>query len=129
LRSTLTVSPQGDIRAVMRPVETRCTIALRLAMWERDGLRPTAPALGTALTNIDHIGSYNCREMRTGFRFLDGSDAVLTREWDTGDARANFLRAARDGACEWFRSTLSPDYNALHTDHFHLQSNGWRACS
>lgn len=132
----------------MRPVETRCAIALRLAMWERHSLRAAALALGTTLTAIDHIGSYNCREMRTGsgasgrmsthatanaiditgFRFLDGSDAVLTRDWDTDDARATFLRAARDGACEWFRTTLSPDYNALHTDHFHLQSRGWGAC-
>lgn len=134
--------------AVMRPVETRCAIALRVAIWERHSLRPAGDALGTTLTAIDHIGSYNCREMRTGsgasgrmsthatadaiditgFRFLNGSDAQLTRDWDKGDAKATFLRAARDGACEWFRTTLSPDYNALHTDHFHLQSRGWGTC-
>jgi hypothetical protein len=39
----------------------------------------------------------------------------------------------RDGACRLFATTLSPDYNAAHADHLHLdQANrgagGWRAC-
>ena len=42
-----------------------------------------------------------------GFRFLDGSDARLIRDWDKGDATASFLHAARDGACELFRMTIT----------------------
>lgn len=134
--------------ATMRPVETRCAIALRLAMWERHSLQPAAAEIGKKLSGIDHIGSYNCREMRTGaratgrmsthatadaidiagFRFSDGTDARLIRDWDKDDSTAAFLRTARDGACVWFRMTLSPDYNALHADHFHLQSQGWGGC-
>lgn len=134
--------------AAIRPVETRCAIALRMAMWEQHSLEPAAVEMGKTLTGITHIGSYNCREIRTsaggtgrmsthatadaidiaGFSFSDGSEARLIRDWDGGDATATFLRAARDGACTWFRTTLSPDYNALHADHFHLQSRGWGTC-
>lgn len=134
--------------AVLRAVETTCGTALRLAMWERHSLRPAADALGISLAGIDHIGSYNCREMRTtrgptgrmsshatagaidiaGFRFADGLEARLARDWDGDVVRSAFLRAARDGACDWFGQTLSPDYNSLHADHFHLQSRGWGTC-
>jgi hypothetical protein len=42
-----------------------------------------------------------------GFRFLEGSDARLIRDWDKGDATASFLHAARDGACQLFRMTIT----------------------
>ena len=100
------------------------------------------------LDRIDHIGSYNCRPLRTssgesgrwsthatadaidvsGFRFSDGTRLRLIDDWDAGGAAQSFLTQARDGACDWFRATLSPDYNSLHADHFHLQSRGWGLC-
>jgi hypothetical protein len=158
-REDFAASPQCHIRgrvdlsgvgtATLRPIETRCAIALRLAMWERHSLQPAArEILGTDLTRIDHIGSYNCRQMRTtsgstgrwsthatadaidiaGFRFSDGRRLRLIDDWDASDAREEFLKRARDTACAWFRVTLSPDYNSLHADHFHLQNNGWGLC-
>ena len=46
---------------------------------------------------------------------------------------AAFLREVRDGACDLFATVLSPDYNAAHADHFHLDQAargaiGWRGC-
>ena len=147
------ISDRVDLRAVgqsrLSPVETRCAIALRMAMWEEHSLQPAAQQhLGTSVDRIQHIGSYNCRRMRTsngtssrmsthatadaidiaGFGFADGSQVRLLRDWGPNGAEANFLRAARDGACTWFNLTLSPDYNRLHADHFHLQSRGWGLC-
>lgn len=131
------------------PVQTSCAVALRTAMWERHGLRPAARAiLGTDVTAIDDIGSYNCRAMRlangetgrmsshatasaldvAGFRFADGTRLRLIADWDDPGPKGAFLKAARDSACDWFRVTLSPDYNSLHSDHFHLQSTGWGLC-
>ena len=131
------------------PVETRCATALRLAMWERHSVQPAARAiLGTEVRRIAHIGSYNCRPMRTsagisarmsthatadafdisGFTFADGGQVTLLGDWDDGTAKGRFLRAVRDGACDWFGLTLSPDFNALHADHFHLQTRGWGGC-
>ena len=135
--------------ASLQPVETRCAIALRMAMWATHDLAPKAREIFDAdLTGIDHIGSYNCRRIRTasgpsdrwsthatadaidiaGFRLSDGTRMRLIDDWEDGGRKGTFLKAARDSACTWFRVTLSPDYNRLHADHFHLQSKGWGLC-
>ncbi len=48
--------------------------------------------------------------------------------WNGTDAQARFLRAARDSLCQWFNVTLSPDYNADHADHFHVDMGWYRTC-
>ena len=139
----------GIAGASLAPVETRCAIALRMAMWATHDLAPTAREVFDAdLSGIDHIGSYICRRIRTasgssdrwsthatadaiditGFRLSDGTRMRLIDDWDDGGPKGAFLKAARDSACTWFRVTLSPDYNTLHADHFHLQSKGWGLC-
>lgn len=140
---------RGVGQAQISPLETRCAIAVRLAMWERHSVQPAAAEiLGTSVRTIDHIGSYNCRVMRTssgpstrmsthatadavdisGFGLADGSRIRLRADWEPAGPKADFLREVRDGACDWFNLTLSPDYNRLHADHFHLQSQGWGLC-
>lgn len=148
IRDRVRLDRVGD--ATLRPLETRCAIGLRLAMWEKHSLQPAAMEfLGSAVTQIDHIGSYNCRAMRatsgtgarmsshatakaidiSGFRLADGNRVRLLSDWDGDATKAAFLRAVRDGACDWFNLTLSPDFNSLHADHFHLQSTGWGSCN
>ena len=142
-----------DLRRVgnarMSGVQTDCATALRLAMWEHHTLQPKARLqMGTDVAVLNDVGSYNCRAMRTssgetgrwsshatasaiditGFQFGDGTRISLINDWNDSDNAATFLRAARDGACKWFPLTLSPDYNTLHADHFHLQASGWRLC-
>lgn len=130
-------------------IETTCATALTTAMWERHGLQPAAEAhLGSRITQIEHSGSYSCRMIRTpsgtgsnwsthaqamaidvrGFQTEDGQSIDLIRDWDGSVGKSDFLKAARDSACDWFGLTLSPDFNALHSDHFHLQVNGWGGC-
>lgn len=147
------IANRVDLRAVggarLAPLETTCGIALRMAIWERHSLQPAAQAIyGADVTTINQIGSYNCRRMRTsagtstrmsthatadavditGFDFSDGRQLSLISDWDSAGRAGEFLRAARDGACDWFGLTLSPDFNSLHADHFHLQSRGWGRC-
>lgn len=142
-----------DLRRVgnarMSGVQTDCATALRLAMWEHHELQPIAQRqMGANVTVLNDVGSYNCRAMRTsagstqrwsshatasaiditGFQFSDGTRIRLINDWNDSDNAAAFLRSARDGACTWFPLTLSPDYNDLHADHFHLQASGWRLC-
>ena len=38
------------------------------------------------------------------------------------------LRAVRTGACDYFGAVLSPDYNAVHYDHLHLEATDTRFC-
>ena len=108
----------------------------------------TAMFLETAVIGIDHIGSYNCRKVRMmsgiakgmsahataeaidiiGFRLADDTIIDISEDWYKNDIKSQFLHAARDGACDWFQLTLSPDYNNFHTNHLHLQSQGWGSC-
>ncbi|WP_242494328.1 extensin family protein [Loktanella sp. IMCC34160] len=147
IENRVLVSRLGNAR--IDPIETTCAVALRMAMWERHSLRPAAQQVfGQDIAVIRQIGSYNCRRMRTsagvgrqmsthsraeaiditGFDLPDGRRIRLLEHWNGQADEAAFLRAARDGACDVFRTTLSPDFNALHADHFHLQSRGWGTC-
>lgn len=147
VRNRVALSAVGDAR--IDRIETSCATALRLAMWERHGVGPAArDILGTDVRVLRQIGSYNCRPMRTssgnstrwsthstadaiditGFDFADGRQIRLIADWDDGTEEGLFLRSVRDSACTWFATTLSPDFNALHADHFHLQARGWGTC-
>ncbi|MEO1492206.1 MAG: extensin family protein [Pseudomonadota bacterium] len=139
----------GLSRARLAPVETRCEIAARLYLWDRLSVQPAAERhLGTRVTGIYHFSSYSCRQMRTsrgtsfrmsqhatanaidisGFRLADGRSITLLRDWDGDAAKAAFLREVRDGLCDWFNITLSPDYNRLHADHFHADMGPFLTC-
>ncbi|WP_424436266.1 extensin family protein [Planktotalea sp.] len=127
------------------PLETSCATALRLAMWEEHGIQPIAQDMfGARVKQIRHVGSYNCRRIAgtdrmsthstadaidiIGFDLTDSTRIRLLRDWDDDDDKARFLRLVRDTSCDWFGTTLGPDYNAAHADHFHLQNKGWGTC-
>ncbi|MEP3181524.1 MAG: extensin family protein [Lentilitoribacter sp.] len=134
----------------VKPVNTRCQTALRVAMWTEHVIQPAAQRnLNTLVTETHHLSSYNCREIRTtgnnsakrmsthataeaidiqGFSFANGARTTLLEHWGDGSTKSKFLKEVRDGACDWFRVTLSPEYNSLHADHFHLQHTGWGLC-
>jgi hypothetical protein len=134
----------------VKPVNTRCQTALRFAMWAEHVIQPAARKnLTTEVKETHHFSSYNCRVIRStsgsnvkrmsthataeaidisGFSFTDGTKAILVENWGDGSEKSAFLKAVRDGACDWFRVTLSPEYNSLHADHFHLQHTGWGLC-
>ncbi|MEL6959464.1 MAG: extensin family protein [Pseudomonadota bacterium] len=147
IRNRVSLSSVGNAR--IDPIETTCAVALRLAMWEEHGIQRAAiEHLGTSVSVVRQIGSYNCRPIRTtqgpsnrwsthataeaiditGFDLSDGRRIRLLEDWDDGTEVGAFLRAVQESACTWFVTTLGPDYNALHADHFHLQSRGWGAC-
>ena len=143
------VSLAGVGQARMKPIKTRCQTALRVAMWERHGIQPAAQQhLNQSIQEITHFSSYSCREIRTGrssggqmsthatadaidvsgFVLANGQRVMLLDDWGGTPDRAAFLHAVRNSACDWFRVTLGPDYNALHANHFHLQHTGWGLC-
>lgn len=129
-----------------------CPVAAALAMWEWNVVQPAAlKSFGTPVAAIDHLGSYNCRHISgrdawseharadaidiAGFRLTDGRRITVLRDWRGGGPEASFLHAVRAGACPLFATVLSPDYNAAHRDHLHLDQAargdgfwGWRAC-
>jgi len=141
---TIGFAPEG--------VATSCVVAAGLTLWEWHVVQPAAQRhFGRAVASIDHFGSYSCRRLYgrdegafsehstadafdvAGFRLADGTRISVVRDWTGAGVEAAFLRDVRDGACDLFSTVLSPDYNAAHRDHLHLDqaergATGWRGC-
>ena len=68
------------------------------------------------------------------FTLEDGKRITVIKDWgdDTTAApqrpQAQMLAEAHKGACRFFPGVLGPDYNAVHRDHFHLETGGYRMC-
>ena len=126
--------------------EMRCGVALRLYLLERHIIQPLASKRFAArVTRINHFGSYSCRTMRgsswrmsehstanafdlAGFKLSNGRHITLKKDWTARADAAGFLREVRLGACGLFNMVLSPDYNADHADHFHVDLGLFRGC-
>jgi hypothetical protein len=149
------VRPGADPGAVMlapAAVAPSCPVVAALKLWEWHIVQPAAQRhFGQPVRSITHFGSYSCRRIYgrsqgdlsehatadaidiAGFVLKDGRRISVVGDW-TGKGRdAAFLHEVRDGACDLFSTVLSPDYNAAHRDHFHLDqaergATGWRAC-
>lgn len=148
---------EGGSRHIgLRPhhVPLACPVAAALSVWEWRVLQVAARrhfGPGVTVSRIDHYGSYNCRRIYgratgswsehatadaidvAGFGLSDGRRISVKQDWNGGGPKAAFLRDVRDGACRLFSTVLSPDYNAAHHDHLHLDQAergalGWRSC-
>ena len=143
---------KGAIAYSPKDVAPSCPVVAALKLWEWNVVQPTAQRIfGQPVARILHLGSYNCRRMYgrstgdfsehatanaidiSGFVLADGRRITVLADWNGGGKDAEFLHAVRDDACPLFATVLSPDYNAAHRDHFHLDQAqrgglGWRAC-
>nr|WP_178121435.1 MULTISPECIES: extensin family protein [unclassified Pseudomonas] len=145
LRNTLRV--QGAQVGLSSSFLASCPLAVAFALFERHSLQPAAQAVfGQAVTRVDHLGSFACRNMYgraegrlsqhasanaldiAGFRLADGRSINVLKDWPGEGANARFLRQVRDRACNDFNVVLSPDYNAAHRNHFHLDMGRWWVC-
>lgn len=134
---------------VGEPFSLTCRTAVSLALWEKHAVAPAAERhFGSRVQRIEHFGSYACRNVYgrpdatrsrhataealdvAGFVLADGRRIRVLGDWGEGrdTAAALFLRDVRDGACQFFDGTLSPDYNAAHRDHLHLDRGRSRYC-
>jgi hypothetical protein len=129
-------------------VDMTCQTALALSIWRRQSVEPAArEILGSDVVQIDHFGAYACRNVNNGVgsnrisahaqaaaldfagvRLRDGRRITVADDWSGDTAEARFLRRIRDDACRVFGTTLSPDYNAVHRDHLHLEATDTRFC-
>lgn len=121
-----------------------CPLANTLSGWARFGVDRAARAiLGSPLVRIETMGSYACRNVAgtsrlsahasanavdvSGFVLADGRRITVLRDWDSEDPQIRaFLATIRTSACKRFGTVLSPQYNAAHRDHFHLEVGGDR---
>ena len=124
----------------------QCPLALGVRIWLGEADRLARERFGQGLARVHHFGTYSCRRKygrTTGgwsehafanawdvasFELADGTLISVLRDWDGERDRRRFLRDVRDAACDVFRVTLSPDYNAAHADHFHLDMGPASTC-
>jgi hypothetical protein len=144
----------GAVTLAWRPADlgTSCPVAAALALWEWYVVQPAALRhFGAKARTVEHFGSYSCRRIYgrsegqwsehatanaidvAAFGLADGRRISVLEDWSDPGAKGRFLHEVRDGACRLFATTLSPDYNAAHRDHLHLDqaargAMGWRGC-
>lgn len=69
-----------------------------------------------------------------GFTLEKGQKITVLKDWsraaDPSAARPQglFLADVHAGACQFFNGVLGPDYNAVHRNHFHLETGGYSMC-
>jgi hypothetical protein len=123
----------------------RCGAARQFVGWTQHALAPAAyQMLGSELKRVDTYGTYACRNVIgnaasasrlsghaianavdfAGVTLADGRRVTVERDWNGPDERARgFLRTVRASACKRFGTVLSPDYNAAHHNHLHLEDD------
>jgi hypothetical protein len=124
--------------ALSRPATMSCAMANRLDEFEREVVQPLAKdELGSRVTRIDHLGSFACRTSTgrpsrlsqhalgqaidiAGFRLSDGSRVSVERDWSDSSAKGVFLHRLASKACRYFSVVLTPDSNADHYNHLHV---------
>ena len=142
-----TVSGAYSTDIVPKEAQMQCPLAIGSYMWTRELNELSEKHFSTGLSKILHVGTYSCRRQNgnnsgewsehafanawdiTGFQLEDGRVISVQKDWSGHDkTRQKFLKDARDKACKIFRVTLSPDFNAAHHDHFHLDMGPSRSC-
>lgn len=140
-RAQVTLAPGG--------AQGTCSLDAGLAWWLRHGVQPVAETtLHSRVVGIVHLGTFNCRRIAgreswsehaggnaidiAAFVLADGRRISVAADWRGTDDAAAFLHTVRDRACRSFATVLSPDYNAAHGDHLHLdqarRTAGWSTC-
>jgi hypothetical protein len=129
-----------------RPATMSCAMASRLDEFEREVVQPLARAeLGHRVARIDHLGSFSCRANTgrpsrlsqhalgqaidiAGFRLADGSRVSVEHDWSDSGEKGSFLHRLASKACRYFSVVLTPDSNADHYNHLHLDIGPDRFC-
>lgn len=124
-----------------------CEAAAAVTLWIEHEVQPAAQAMfGKRVTAIDDMGTYDCRNIvgnsyfknrRSqhatanaidigGFTLEGGKRISVLKDWSGTGPEAQFLHKVHNEACHYFRVALSPNYNAAHKNHLHLDRGlGW----
>ena len=124
----------------------RCGLARSFTGWVEHAVAPAArQMLGSDLVRVESMGTYACRAVVgvsgaasgrlsghatanavdvSGFLLQDGRRITIQQDWNGADTDTRaFLHVIRASACKRFGTVLSPDYNAAHYNHLHLEDD------
>ena len=143
----------GGVRLAGGPVALNqdfiasCPLARAFAEFEAQVLQPQAlHHFGQGIARLDHVGSYNCRQMRrtvfgtlsqhayanaldvAGFVLEDGRRIGVAQAWGEPGPDGAFLADMARHACGVFRVVLTPDYDRWHAGHMHFDMGPSRRC-
>jgi hypothetical protein len=124
-----------------------CPLASNFAAWVRFAVKPAARQVyGRDVERVETFGTYSCRNIYGGqsgrlsqhafanavdvsaFVLDDGRRVTVLEGWHGDDRAQRFLRLVHASACRRFGTVLSPDYNAAHANHFHLDMAAQNFC-
>lgn len=145
LTNVVRVRDFGDVR-LSSSFLASCPLALSSALFVEQQAKPLAQQLmGSSLRQIDHFGSYACRNIYhrenarlsehatadaldiSAFRFANGKSVTVLKGWPRPETQP-FLRALLASSCNYYGNGLGPEYNAAHANHFHLGMRGYGLC-
>ena len=111
------------------PVVLNCKTALATQKWFGE----------INAKNVTHFGTFNCRTMRGSgvmsehsfgnaidISSINGSS--VKHHWEEKSDRGAYIRKAALLACDYFSNSITPDHNALHHDHLHLDMGYGTSC-
>jgi hypothetical protein len=121
----------------------RCPLARTFTAWVRYAVAPAAKqVLGSELVKIESYGTYSCRGVIgrgqegarkmsehglgnavdvAAFILRDGRKITVEKGWHSEEPEIReFFETIHRSACKRFQTVLSPDYNAAHYNHMHL---------
>lgn len=127
-------------RVMLEPsASLRCPMIPQIDSWVKNVVEPAARYyFRQELAGLKILASYSCRPMNSvdgaqisehayanaldvgGFKLANGDTISVLRDWNGSEREQAFLRRVHQGSCEYFTTVLSPNYNRLHADHFHL---------
>ena len=129
----------GRMLPVSGGVVTDCGMASALPDWVSEVDSYLKAREKTELSELVVGTSYMCRNVNNasegnlsfhgfadaldvvGFKLADGRTVTVESGWgDAASEDGRLLRFAHDAACGHFTTTLGPEANALHRDHFHI---------
>jgi hypothetical protein len=124
-----------------------CGFAATLWDFETKVVLPAAKRfLGHNVTKLVHAGTYDCRGERggdpnrlsqhafgkaidvLGFELDDGTTISVLKDWRDPGTKGQFIRAVAKGACRIFDMVITPNHNAFHVDHIHLDTGPYKMC-
>ena len=121
-----------------------CEVALATALWLKDSVVPEArQRLGKTLSAIDQYSTYSCRSRPSGrlsehafgnaidvarFHFTDGSLISIDPDWNKRGRVGRYLRSITQASCNYYSVVLSPESDAAHYNHLHLDTGDWVSC-
>lgn len=143
---TEAVKLERSMLNLTRPVVVTCDLAYTIARFEFEILQPLAEEyFGQEVAKIEHVGSYNCRGMRsrasrlsehakgraidiTGFVLKDGTRIRVLQDWRGQGRKSEFLQKVGKASCRLFSVVLTPNADKDHQDHYHLDVGPQRHC-